>query len=66
MDITLVKQQGILDEHVKRTNLLEDKIKPFEIRETQVKLLLKIGAGLLALGAGGIGVKELISLIFAS
>lgn len=30
IDTTLVKQQVILDEHVRRTNLLEEQVRPIE------------------------------------
>jgi hypothetical protein len=72
VDITLAKQQVILDEHVKRTNLLEEKVdadrketaaalEPLKVQGSQIKLMLKIGGAILGAGAGGFGIKELIA-----
>jgi len=78
VDVTMGKQQGILEEHVRRTNLLEEKIdderksieekvEPFKTQHVQVKLLMKIGVAIIAaggLGGAGFGIKQLISAIF--
>lgn len=55
IDVTLGKQSVILDEHVKRTNLLEAKIEPIEKHVIMVNGVLKligIAAGFLALLEG--------------
>lgn len=73
VDVTMVKQQVVLDEHVRRTNLLEEKteaakkeleekIEPLKNQSSQIKLFLKIGAALLGAGGAGFGVKELLGL----
>lgn len=75
VDLTLVKQQIILEEHVKRTNLLEDKVetdktnlddklKIFSTRETQMKLLTKVAMGIIIFSGGGVGAYKLIEFIF--
>ena len=71
VDVTLGKQQVTLEDHVKRTNLLEDKlareIEPLKVQSAQVKLLMKIGAAVIAaggLGGAGFGIKQLIVAIF--
>ena len=64
VDVTLVKQQSILDEHVRRTNVLEAKVEPLQTMNLQVKTLLKIGAVIMATGAGGLGLKQLFNLLF--
>lgn len=51
MDITLAKQSVILEEHVKRTNLLEAKIVPIEKHVAMVHGALKF-LGFVALFVG--------------
>jgi len=74
IDGILVKQQAILDEHVRRTNLLETKvendkrilegkIEPLEKQAFTFKLALKLIAGLAAAGGGAIGIKEIVALL---
>lgn len=46
IDVTLAKQQVILDEHVKRTNLLEKKLEPVERHVTVINGLMKLIAAL--------------------
>lgn len=46
IDVTLAKQQVTLDEHVRRTNLLEEKMEPVEKHVTIVNGCLKIIAAL--------------------
>lgn len=78
VDVTIGKQQTVLEEHVKRTNALEDKIiihqketdekiEPLKAQHVQVKLLMKIGVAIIAaggLGGAGFGIKQLIAVIF--
>lgn len=79
VDVTLGKQQVILDEHVRRTNLIEEKIdadkkdvdaklEPIKNHVSQVKLFMKIAGYVLgggaALGGAGMGIKELIGIFF--
>ncbi len=46
---TLVKQQVILDEHVRRTNILEQKIEPIEKHVHMIQGAMKF-VGLVVLG----------------
>lgn len=69
----MVKQQAILDEHVRRTDLLEKKVDAEtaalkqgipkaveeEIRLTRNRYLLNIGKGILALAGTGVGVAAI-------
>lgn len=43
MNVTLAKQSVILEEHVKRTNILEEKLAPVEKHVSLMKSLMKIG-----------------------
>lgn len=51
MNTTLAKQSIILDEHVKRTNLLEAKIEPIEKHVHMVNGALKLIGGLAVLAS---------------
>jgi hypothetical protein len=51
IDVTLVKQSIILEEHIKRTNLLEDKIEPIEKHVIMVNGVLKF-LGIVAIFIG--------------
>jgi hypothetical protein len=51
MDITLAKQSVLLDEHIKRTNLLEEQIRPIQKHVAMVNGALK-ALGVLALILG--------------
>jgi len=78
LSTTSGKQQVILEEHVRRTDLLEkklnddvktidEKIEPIKTHVTQVKFLLKIAAAIAAaggLGGVGVGIKQLIGILF--
>jgi hypothetical protein len=50
IDITLAKQHVSLDEHVRRTNLLEEQLRPVEQHVTMVSGVIKL-LGALALMA---------------
>lgn len=50
IDVTIAKQSVILDEHVKRTNILQSKVEPIEKSFVVVKGILKI-IGFMGLGA---------------
>jgi len=67
----LGKQQSSIDEHIRRTNLLEDVVKPLVEQKQQfegflkfAKVAVKIGGLIAVLGAGGFGLKELVALLF--
>jgi len=67
----LGKQQASIDEHIRRTDILEGAVKPLVEQRQQfegffkfAKVALKIGALITALGAGGFGIKQVIALIF--
>lgn len=53
IDVTLAKQSVILDEHIKRSNLLEAKMEPIEKHVAIVHAILK-GLGVLTALAGAI------------
>jgi len=79
IDVTSAAQGATLEEHVRRTNLLEEKIEvdkkivesklePIQAHVTQVKIFMKIaglvlGGGTL-LGGAGVGIKKLIDALF--
>jgi len=70
MDVTLGKQQVSLDEHVKRTNLLEEKVVPIESQGKQLKLLVTVvkWAAIVAVAGtgvvgGALSIEKLISLL---
>lgn len=60
IDVTLAKQAIILDEHIKRTNLLEAEVKPIkkhvDMVEGAIKLIMLLGVV--------IGIAEAIVHIF--
>lgn len=63
IDITLAKQSVILDEHVKRTNLLEERITPIERHVSMINGALKF-LGILAVIIGiAVGIEQLMGLI---
>jgi hypothetical protein len=41
IDTTLVKQQTILDEHVRRTNILEERFEPVEEHVNSLKSIVR-------------------------
>jgi len=70
--VLLGKQQVILDEHVKRTNALEEKhdreVTPLTIQSGQIKIIIKIGLALIAAGGlsgAGLGIVKLVEILFA-
>jgi archaellum component FlaC len=42
IDTTLMKQELSLTEHIKRTNLLEERVKPIENHMTELKGVVKV------------------------
>jgi len=48
IDVTLAKQSVLLDEHIRRTNLLEDTLEPIKNHVNKVDFILKL------IGASGI------------
>jgi hypothetical protein len=59
VDVTLAKQSEILDIHVKRTNMLEDSIKPIQRRVAMIDGAVKL-LGLLGIVAA---IVEAIALV---
>lgn len=55
----MVKQQLILDEHVRRCDLLEAQMKPIQEAQIQLKGLAKLGAILATLASITAGIYEL-------
>jgi archaellum component FlaC len=53
IDVTLAKQSVILDEHIKRSNMLEEKMKPVEKHVAIINTIFKILGGTSL--AGGLG-----------
>jgi hypothetical protein len=42
IDVILTKQQASLDYHIRRTDILEEKIKPIEVHMTELKGIVKL------------------------
>ena len=63
MDVTLAKQQTILEEHIRRTEILEASMGPLREGHLQTKFFMKIAAGVMAAGASGFGLKELLAVL---
>jgi hypothetical protein len=42
IDVTLIKQHASLAEHIRRTEILEEKIKPIEVHMTELKGIVKL------------------------
>ena len=60
IDITLAKQSVVLDEHIRRTNILEKKIEPIEEHVSSMRTALKTAKFFLKLlavlgASGGLG-----------
>lgn len=49
VDVTMARNTVLLDEHIKRTNLLEAEIKPIKRHMDMVNLLAKLMSGALGL-----------------
>lgn len=49
VDITLAKQSVVLEQHVKRTNLLEDEIRPIKKHVDRVNAIMWLMSGILTL-----------------
>lgn len=78
LDVTSGQQKVILDDHVRRTTLLEEKlevqkkeidekIKPLESESIKTKIMFRVGIGLLGLGGlggAGLGIQKIIVAIF--
>lgn len=60
INITLAKQSVILEEHVKRTNLLEEKIKPIERHVVMANGALKLIAALSMIACMAEAVKAMM------
>ena len=60
IDITLAKQSVLLDEHIKRSNLLEAKLQPVEKHVAMVEGALKL-VGLISLVLGIISALVLLT-----
>lgn len=61
IDITLAKQHISLEEHIKRTNLLETKLEPVEDHVKAVNAVLKFAGGIAILLAAFESIKNLFS-----
>ncbi len=64
IDVTLAKQSVILDEHVKRSTMLEAKMEPIEKHVTIANAALKILGVLAGLGGGAHGVMHYIMKLY--
>jgi len=65
IDLTLAKQSIVLADHIRRTEILEAEMKPIKSKSELFVLFLKIGGALIATGAGGLGIKELITIFIS-
>ena len=65
IDLTLAKQSIVLADHIRRTEILEAEMKPIKSKSESFVLFLKIGGALIATGAGGLGIKELIAIFIS-
>lgn len=74
VNITLAEQKIILDEHIRRTNILEDKfeeekrasqseIQPLKVHSENMKLMMKVLIASAGVSGAGLGIKEILSLI---
>ncbi len=61
IDVTLAKQHVSLEEHIKRTNLLEEKLDPVEKHVHGVNVILKLFGGIALLLAAFESFKNLFS-----
>lgn len=69
IDKTLASQQQSLDEHIRRTELLEKDVAPLKDQSTQIKILVRVGAVFLTaggLGGAGLGLEKLLSAILGA
>lgn len=62
INVTLAKQEAHLGEHIRRTELLEEEMKPVRDHVNRVNALLLLLGGLLALIGAVKGVIEIIQL----
>lgn len=61
IDITLAKQHLSLEEHIKRSNMLEAKLEPVEKHVQSVNAVLKFAGGVALLLAAFESIKNLMS-----
>lgn len=61
INITLAKQEVQLAEHIRRTKILEDQVKPIQEHVSRVNSLLLLFAGILAIIGGVKGFLEIIN-----
>ncbi len=69
IDKTLVAQQKSLDEHIRRTEILEKEVVPLKEQSTQIKILIRVGAVLVTaggLGGAGLGLEKLLGAILGA
>lgn len=64
INVTLAKQEVHLAEHIRRTELLEEEMKPVRDHVNRVNSLLLIIGGIFAVIAAVKGVIEIIQLFF--
>jgi len=64
IDVTLAKQSVLLDEHIKRSNLLEAKLAPVEKHVAIINTILKILGGLAATGGGAHGIMHYLMKLY--
>jgi hypothetical protein len=66
IDITLVEVKKDLGYHIKRTDLLEEHVKPAIELVEEVRLVKKIGKFLIAIGVSGAGIAKMVAKILHS
>jgi glycerol dehydrogenase-like iron-containing ADH family enzyme len=64
IDVTLAKQSVLLDEHIKRSNMLEEKLAPVEKHVTIVNTILKVLGAAGATGGAAHGVLHYLMKIY--
>lgn len=65
IDVTLAKQHAVLEEHIRRTEVLEATVVPIKAKSDLLGVLLKIAGTVGGLGAGGFGIKELVKFFLS-
>lgn len=63
INVTLAKQSVILDEHVKRTNLLEEDLEPIRVHVNRVNSIIAFLGALLASAGAISGIIKLLSML---
>lgn len=63
IDTTLAAQHVVLQEHIRRTNLLEDEVRPLKERDTMLRGALRVAGAVALLAATSEGIVQTILFI---